>query len=63
VYSVIAKAKSIESTAETVEELEHENELLRLKVQELTELLQRTHLKNKSWLEPNLKTGSFENSK
>jgi len=49
VYAIVAKAKSIESTATTVIELETENDLLRAKVQELSEALEKNKRDNKSW--------------
>ena len=44
VCSIVAKAKGNGSTATTVEELENENELLRLQVQELSDALLQSKL-------------------
>ena len=49
VCSIVAKAKGNGSTATTVEELENENELLRLKVQELSDALLQSKQNNTAW--------------
>tara|TARA_B100000795_G_C22695622_1_gene397447 strand:- start:144 stop:428 length:285 start_codon:yes stop_codon:yes gene_type:complete len=63
VHAVVAKAKVIESTATNVKELEDENELLRAKVQDLLEELDRKNRDASDWTNHQTESNSSQRQK